>query len=282
MARDIRLRELLVGIEGLAVLRRLVDGADAEAERRLREIGVLVADERLGATQLAREAAVLPGYEAWAETYDEPGNPIVALEQPAVWTLLDGVPPGRALDAACGTGRHAAHLVDLGHEALGIDLAPRMVERAAKNVPHASFLCSDLRRIPAPDAHFDLVVCGLALSHLAELQPAVNELGRVLTPGGRLVVSILHPLQVQLGAQARFTTASGERRFIREHPHTHADYLAAFRSAALAVGECLEPAFGEEHVCAMRRIYDRIPDAAVRAYVGLPAVLVWGTERRPQ
>ena len=38
------------------------------------------------------------GYAAWSTSYNEPGNPIVAIEQPAVWSLLKAAPPGQGLD----------------------------------------------------------------------------------------------------------------------------------------------------------------------------------------
>lgn len=43
------------------------------------------------------EAGVDAGYAKWADEYDDPGNDMIALEQPVI-------------DAACGTGLHAAHL----------------------------------------------------------------------------------------------------------------------------------------------------------------------------
>ncbi len=49
------------------------------------------------------------GYAAWAESYDDqPDNDTIAAEEPVVRALLDDFPPGPVLDAACGTGRHAA------------------------------------------------------------------------------------------------------------------------------------------------------------------------------
>jgi ubiquinone/menaquinone biosynthesis C-methylase UbiE len=225
------------------------------------------------------EADSRVGYRSWSERYDEPGNPIIAIEQPVVWSLVEALPPGRALDAACGTGRHARHLVELGHEVLGLDLTPEMLDRAAANVPEATFLEADLRDIPAPNEHFDLGVCGLALAHLADVDVAVGELARVLKRGGRLVVSVLHPFHAHLGWQARFADARGQRGFVREHTHTHALYLAAFRSARLRVRECLEPELRPEHVQAMRRAFRHIPEATTRAYAGLPGVLVWDLEK---
>jgi SAM-dependent methyltransferase len=153
VARHVRLRELLVGVEGLALLRHLYDGSDDDADRRLAEVRGLLDDEAFLAGEPIGEAAPRAGYQAWSETYDEPGNPIIALEQPAVWSLMDSLRPGRALDAACGTGRHARHLVELGHEVLGIDLTVEMLERAAVNVPEASFwrrICAPSRRRTIP------------------------------------------------------------------------------------------------------------------------------------
>ena len=278
MARNVRLRELLIGVEGLALLRGLHDGSEEAADARLAEVRRLLADDGLALAEPVHEASPRSGYGAWAETYDEPGNPIIALEEPAVWALLDEPAPGRALDAACGTGRHARRLVALGHDVVGIDLAPAMLARAAANVPEASFGEADLRDIPAPDGSFDLVVCALALAHVAELGPAASELARVMRSAALLVVSVLHPLQAQLGWQARFA-AAGQRAFVREHPHTHADYLAAFRPAGLALRDCIEVRLTVSQVRSLRRAFAHIPEATVAAYAGLPAVLILGLEK---
>jgi SAM-dependent methyltransferase len=279
MARNVRLRELLVGVEGLALLRHLYDGTDEAASARLAEVRRLLDDSEFDAGEPMREADARTGYRAWSERYDDPGNLVVALEEPAVWSLIDGLPPGRALDAACGTGRHARHLVSLGYEVLGVDLTPEMLERAAANVPGARFEEADVRSIPAGDEEFDLVVCGLALAHLPELGPPVAELARVLRPGGRLVISVLHPFQAHLGWHAPFEEADGSRGFVREHPHTHADYMDAFGAAGLTARRCLEPVMGEDGVRAKRRAFRHIPDATTAAYLGLPCVLVWEAEK---
>lgn len=223
MARHVRLRELLVGVEGLALLRQLYDGTDEDAGQRLTEVRRLLDDEAFATAELTSEADPNAGYRSWSENYDEPGNPIVALEEPVLRSILDSLPRGRALDAACGTGRHARHLVDHGHEVLGVDVSPEMLRRAAASVPEARFSEGDLRDIPAQDEHFDLVVCGLALGHLADVDAGVGELARVLKPGGRLVVSVLHPFQAHLGWHAPFVDARGKRGFVREHTHTHAE-----------------------------------------------------------
>lgn len=280
MGRRVRLREVLVGVEGLALLRHLYDGTDDTADQRLAEVRRLLDDDAFSAGELTSEVDPRTGYGSWSQSYDEPGNPIIALEEPVVWSLVDSLTPGRALDAACGTGRHARHLAERGHEVVGVDVSPEMLSRAAANVPEAAFLEADLRELPARDDYFKLVVCALALAHLADLRAGVSELARVLKPGGRLVMSVLHPFQAHLGWHAPFADAHGQRVFIREHTHTHADYLSAFRSGGLHVRGCLEPELTADQIQAKRRAFRHIPEATTQAYAGLPGVLVWDVEKR--
>ncbi len=264
------------------MLRNLYDGTDADAQRRLDELRRVLDDPALSSAEATAELDPAAGYALWSDSYDEPGNPIVAIEETAVETLLRDLPAGAALDAACGTGRHARRLVELGHAVSGIDLTPEMLERARANVPEASFAVADLRELPFEPESFSVVVCGLALAHLPSLEGAVGELARVLTPGGRLIVSVLHPFQALLGWNAPFSGADGARGFVREHPHLHADYLDAFATAGLEITECLEPTIGREELSAKRRAFRHLPDATAAAYLGLPAVLVWAARKRAQ
>ena len=279
MSRHVRLRELLIGVEGLALLRGLYDGTDDDARRRLQEVHRLLDDDTFASVEDVTESDPRAGYQVWSHTYDQPGNPIIGLEEPAVRSLVDRLPPGRALDAACGTGRHSRYLVECGHEVVGFDIAPRMLTIARRAVPGATFYEADLRAIPEDDGQFALVVCGLALAHVAQLDQGAGELARVLAPGGHLVFSVLHPLQAFLGWHARFEDETGNRRFVREHPHTHAEYLATFQSAGLAVCHCVEPVLSLAEVAAKRRAFRHIPEATLAAYGGLPAVLVWDFEK---
>ena len=275
MARNVRLRELLVGVEGLALLRHLYDGEDADADARLAEVGRILDDETFATGEPTAEAAARTGYDAWSDTYDEPGNPIVAIEEPVVWAAVARLAPGRAIDAGCGTGRHSLKLAELGHDVTGIDLSPAMLTHARARVPKATFLEGDLRTLPFDDASTDLVMSGLALAHLPDLRAPIAEIGRVLRAGGHAVLSTLHPFQAQLGWHAPFEDAQGRRGFVREFPHTHADYLSAFRAAGLSVHNCVEPLLTNDQVTAKRRAFRHVPDAVTAAYVGLPAVLVW-------
>jgi ubiquinone/menaquinone biosynthesis C-methylase UbiE len=279
MTRNVALRELLAGVEGLALLRNLYDGDDADAARRLEELRSVLDDPSLGAAEPTPEMGAAAGYAIWSDSYDEPGNPIVAIEERVVGELIVEMPPARALDAACGTGRHARQLVAGGHDVSGIDLTPEMIERALVNVPEATFAVGDLRALPYQDESFALAVCGLALAHLPELDAAAGELSRVLGSGGRLIISVLHPFQALLGWNAPFSGADGSRGFVREHPHLHSDYLAAFSAHGLRVAGCFEPTITERELGAKRRAFRHIPEATSAAYLGLPAVLILVAEK---
>jgi ubiquinone/menaquinone biosynthesis C-methylase UbiE len=178
------------------------------------------------------------------------------------------------LDAACGTGRHAARLAELGHEVTGVDGSPEMLDAARARVPEAHFLEGDLRDLPVDDGEMDLAVCALALGHIEELVPPVAELARAVRPGGRVVLSDLHPGMSAGGGQALFEAADGSLAFVREHVHLHSDYLDAFVAAGLDVTRCVEPRFGPDEAAMQGLAAHFIPEATQAAFVGRPGALI--------
>src|SRR6516165_5043801 len=162
MTRHLRLGEFLLGVEGIALMRHLFEG-DAMAAARMEEIARIVCGEddvyQLGVD--VPTVAPRAGYARWSETYDNSGNPLIHLEQPVVWSIFDRVVPGAALDAACGTGRHARRLVELGHNVVGVDGSSEMLGVAERSVPDAAFREGDLCSLPLESASVDLVVCAL-------------------------------------------------------------------------------------------------------------------------
>lgn len=282
MGDDFRQGHHLVGIEGLALLRAGAGRRFAGVEQRLSEIAEII--ERLDAPPYSErrdlpEEHVAPGYAAWASSYDDPGNDTIALEEPIVRGLLDELPPGPVLDAACGTGRHTAYLAAAGREAIGVDSSEAMLERAREKLPSVDLRAGDLEALPLEDGAVSGAVCALALSHLADIGPAITELGRVLQPGGRLVISNPHPFATGiLGWRAVFVDADGTRTMIPEYPHLHGEYVAAFGQAGLVVRRLVEPALTREQ--ARARCRGGQPEAFEEALTGVPAVIVWEAERR--
>ena len=94
---------------------------------------------------------------------------------------------GRLLDAGGGTGRVSRHLKSMVGDLVVSDLSPAMLKRA--------FRCRGLNavqtvveRLPFPDGCFDRVLVVDAWHHFQSQMKAVREFGRVLKPGGRLVI----------------------------------------------------------------------------------------------
>lgn len=110
--------------------------------------------------------------------------------------FLELVPaPGRrTLDLGCGEGRLSRDLKALGHDVVGVDASPAMVEAAREADPSLELHVADAAALPFDDASFDLVVAFMSLQDVSDLDGAVRESARVLEPDGRLCLAIVHPL----------------------------------------------------------------------------------------
>jgi SAM-dependent methyltransferase len=280
VTRHIRLGEYLVGVEGIALMRHIF-GDDTAAAKRIEEIRHIVSSGD-GVYELGVDVPIVDsrsGYERWSQTYDNEANPLIEVEQRVVWSIFETLEPGAALDAACGSGRHARRLLDLDHQVVGVDSSPEMLKKARASLPQADFHEGELTALPLESDRFDLVVCALALEHVQDLNGAVAELSRVLRSGGRMVISGLHPAAVTLGGAAFFQDAQGGAGVVRGFDHLHSDYMSAFGEAGLVMRQCLEPRFGPSEAAMQGLASQFIPDAAAAAYVGVPGALVWDLVR---
>jgi len=105
--------------------------------------------------------------------------------------LVDSYGPGAVLDAGCGTGRVAIELARRGHEVVGVDVDPGMLEVARRKAPGLTWVEGDLTD-PALclGRTFDVVV--MAGNVLVFVPPGTEGLvvdlaARHLVPGGRLI-----------------------------------------------------------------------------------------------
>jgi len=232
----------LVGLHGVALLRAWGGGHDREfVAARLDEIRTLLDDDRWGDGATAEALPISDLYDGWSAWYDEPGNRMLDIEQPYVREILDRTEPGVALDAACGTGRHAAYLAERGHRVIGVDGSPGMLAKAREKIPDGEFSLGELERLPVPDDQADLAVCALALCHVPDLAPVFREFARVLKPGGRLVVSDTRGLLDGFDHPLIHRTSDGEVGYLPNRHRSAADYLTAAIAAGFEVLSCVEP-----------------------------------------
>jgi SAM-dependent methyltransferase len=108
-------------------------------------------------------------------------------------------PHSRILDVGSGTGRPTAQsLAHAGHDVLGVDVSPVMVDLAARQVPGAAFQCADIRELALEHESFDAVCVYFSLLQMSrdEQSQLLRRLGRSLRHGGHLVVATV-PLDVE-------------------------------------------------------------------------------------
>ncbi len=146
-------------------------------------------------------AAYYDGFAVAYSTRNETSLFNAFYERPEMIRLAGNVAGLEVLDAGCGSGPLAEALRAKGAIVSGFDLSPDMVELARERLgADADVRVADLGApLPYPDDTFDLVVASLSLHYVEDWASALAELRRVLRPGGRLTVSIIHPMVYAVG-----------------------------------------------------------------------------------
>ncbi len=175
-------------------------------------------------------------FDRWAESYDDAPNPVLRLEERLLPGVLGDVAGIRILDAGCGSGRWMKRLGAAGARVVGFDLSLKMLHRGASG----RLARARLERPPFRPGSADLVLTSFALSYAAAAAQAVAALVR---PGGRLVVSDLHPDAREAGWSRGFR--AGGRRAELKWERVEDDRPVGFELEAR-----VEAALGEpERVC---------------------------------
>jgi ubiquinone/menaquinone biosynthesis C-methylase UbiE len=103
--------------------------------------------------------------------------------------LLDAYLPAtdvrlRLLDVGCGTGHQLAHWSAGGYDVAGVDGSDAMLAEAQQNNPDAELQQADVQRLPFSDGSFDRVTSIEVLRYLPDPSRSIEEMARVLRPGG--------------------------------------------------------------------------------------------------
>jgi SAM-dependent methyltransferase len=142
-------------------------------------------------------------FDAMADSYDELepwSEHLYATLHAIVRSALGPAGGGRALDAGCGTGFQSAILDELGYETHGVDISAGLLGVARRRLRVPRLACATVEMLPYPDATFDAVsCCGSTLSFVERPEWALVELGRVLRPGGYLLLECEHKWSLDLG-----------------------------------------------------------------------------------
>lgn len=132
-----------------------------------------------------------------------------------------------ALEYGCGVGLAAFRLAAAGAQVAGIDISEASIaqarQEAAQRGMEIDFRAGDAERMPFEDASFD-IVCGSGILHHLRIGAALDEVARVLKPGGRAV--FIEPLGHNPLVNV-FRKLTPSIRTVDEHPLTMADLTLA-------------------------------------------------------
>ncbi len=169
-------------------------------------------------------------YSAWSRS--RLGSVTERLERAAILELAGPLGGRDVLDIGTGDGAHAIALADAGARITGVDVSIPALRaasaRARESGTRLRLVGADALSLPFRTGRFDLVVAVTALCFTASPEQAVAEIGRVLRPGGRLVIGELgrcstwaawRRIRGWLGSptwrDTRFWTSAGLRRLAR-------------------------------------------------------------------
>ena len=188
-------------------------------------------------------------------------------EWPALKKLLPDLQGRRLLDLGCGFGWHCGYALARGAaSAVGVDISEKMLAEGRRKFPEVQFIQGAIEDIDFPDGSFDLVLSSLALHYLESVDGLFKKVSRVLTPAGRFIFSVEHPVFTAQGPQDWCRDSAGGKQhwpvddyfqagsrrafflgeeMVKYHRPLSA-YFAALRNSGFTVTDLMEPTPNEE------------------------------------
>lgn len=179
---------------------------------------------------MGQETKISPEvYASWRTS--ELGALTESLEKDAVFALAGNLTGQRVLDVGCGDGAYSIRAAQLGANVTGLDISPMMLDAARRRAEAAGVSLKwregRAEALPFPAASFDVVIAVTVLCWVSDASAAVQEMTRVLRPGGIVVIGELGRYSLWASArrirgwfgekfwrEAHFWTAGELRRFV--------------------------------------------------------------------
>lgn len=177
---------------------------------------------------------VQQAYNSWAMQYDTNENKTRDLEARSLRETLAPLSFTHCLEIGCGTGKNTVWLLEKATTVTAIDLSEEMLAKAKEKISaaHVQFVQADITQPWTFAAkQYDLVGFSLVLEHIELLSPILKKVADVLTTGGYLYISELHPFKQYNGSKARFETEAGTQVVTCFNHH-----ISDFMDAATANG----------------------------------------------
>lgn len=160
---------------------------------------MVLGNQGVEGTLQSGDASPAPGevgpeaYESWRRS--RLGLITEQRELELIFRMADPLEGQRLLDAGCGDGIYLVEAARRGAQASGVDTSEAMLRVARRRAADAGETVdlhrADIQELPFADDTFDVVMAITVLCFVPDPQRAVDEMARVLTPGGRLVIGEL-------------------------------------------------------------------------------------------
>lgn len=168
------------------------------------------------------------------------------LVAPAAERLLDLRPGEDVLEIACGTGQFSRAMAELGVNVLATDFSEGMLERAARRSDERPELKDRLhyQLVDATDedallalgeGRFDAAVCNMGIMDMAEIDPMLRGLRRLLKPEGRFVFTLMHPAFNSMGTRLCVEEEDRDGELVETHSIRVISYLTVGDRKGLAM-----------------------------------------------
>ncbi len=160
--------------------------------------------------------ALEPGTAEWFVEFDR------LKRSYALLGMLETFAPGtlqdqRVLDVGCGPGFWARHLIGMGAKYTGIDISARSVELARRSLDtyglNGTVLTANAEALPFEGGSFQAIVSAGVVHHTPDTQACIDEIFRVLQPGGRAAVSVYFRTAM-LRSRSLFALTTGAMRLL--------------------------------------------------------------------
>ncbi len=120
-------------------------------------------------------------------------NDLISLGQVRLWrralNQAARIRPGMSvLDVAAGTGTSSVALMSAGASVTAVDLSEGMVAEGKRQNPEVDFVLGSATNLPFPSDTFDVATISFGLRNISDPQEALEEMARVVKPGGKVVV----------------------------------------------------------------------------------------------
>lgn len=181
-----------------------------------------------------------------AKEYDnyyqkETGKSIDKIEKEIISSHLNGFPGGHLLELGCGTGHWTRFFSQQGFRVTAIDESEAMLEMArSKDIQNVSFQLADASSLPFSDNSFRAIASVTMLEFVEDVEEVLNEIDRILKPGGALFLGCLNELS-ELGKNKENDPVFKHGSFFT--PDELRQMLSRFGTPTISTGVYFSPGF---------------------------------------